>query len=82
MDECMKMNTQRECVQGIVGFGLGKSATVQGAIGKATHIAFKNLVAIPLYRQHTIYEAASAKVTATKVHTIPLLFSRPLLHPA
>ena len=54
-------------VQGIVGFGLGKSSTIQGAINRARQLALKNLITIPLYRQHTIYEAASAKVTATKV---------------
>lgn len=56
-----------ENLKGIVGFGLGKSSTVHGAIAKARKIALRNIIAVPIYRGHTIYQAAGAKVTKTKV---------------
>lgn len=49
-----------------VGIGVSKGADVQAAIAKATAVAKKNIITIPLYKS-TLPHEASAKVGGAKV---------------
>ena len=57
--------------EGVLGWGQGKSAEVQGAVQKAYVRACSNLFPIPRFNAHTVTERAEAKYGQVKMVVYP-----------
>ena len=55
---------------GMVGAGVSKGADVSAAVGKATDVAKKNMVTLPIYKD-TLTQEVSAKVAGAKILIMP-----------
>eukprot|EP01026_Neomeris_dumetosa_P041720 TRINITY_DN3462_c0_g1_i1.p3 TRINITY_DN3462_c0_g1~~TRINITY_DN3462_c0_g1_i1.p3 ORF type:complete len:240 (-),score=38.41 TRINITY_DN3462_c0_g1_i1:340-1059(-) len=58
-------------LNGVVGYGLGKSAEPNTAVAKATQQAIKEAKFVPLYRGHTIYWPLNANFNNAKIRMYP-----------